>query len=813
MTAEATKAKEITVTFNKPITDASKVKATVKKGSADRACKATVDGSKIILAMDAKLIKGTYTVTVEGVADTAMTADVLVEKDEELTSYKVSSVATMKRYRDPSDSNKLKVATNSAIVTYQALNQYGERMNADKPQISCTLGTVLERDISESKVNADGSFVITDMPSVMAIQGQKGNVIVVDKKNGVNTTQEVTVSAAATPTEIEIVGVYDANSNKIDECLKENADLRSGNYYILLTAKDQYTNDFTNDVYFKELTTVTIAGGLTNVKVKPDGNDEQISKRTVNGKDYIAIQLTNADPNPNKNKAKAGSYTLMIVNQEKGMLLNASYSVAEATIIKSISITADKGLYNGAGEQELSYDIIDQNGNAVTSYAILNDSDLISFTHNNGSFKFIKNADGSAKLVYTPSPYTFTDNNNDKEYKLLTESVTLNNNTSNLMVQPLTLTLYEGKVAKSVSKLKDGTATSLALNDTLKISLADIVYADQYGNEMSAKDAGLSTKTGFSNGVAYLPVSSGGITCDYGTDADVDKLVFTSYGNNTATATVYLKLGNNVSTTNYDCKFDVVATDTKGIDASTLKIDSINGGNAYHVAAGSAVGFDGSNYNTNKRSYLRDIKVVGKIGGVDTVIPDTQYVIKSLKDNKISTDEVNGIGGAKKTTTKTATVVVQVTTQDANGTRTETELTGTFVISTDGAKIAKINDKADPHTTDGSYVLNATNRLVTAGALKAAFTYKDQYGADYDYNPSDSNKIAGAGDVLVTVDISELESGKTANDCVIVGSGTSNVNVTFAKTGTYKLSVKVFMKDADGKVTSEKDRVVTVRVN
>ena len=813
MTAEATKAKEITVTFNKPIADASKVKATVKKGSADRACKATVDGSKIILAMDAKLIKGTYTVTVEGVADTAMTADVLVEKDEELTSYKVSSVATMERYRDQND-NKLKVATNSAIVTYQALNQYGERMNADRPQISCTLGTVLESNISESKVNADGSFIITDMPSVMAIQGQKGNVIVVDKKNGVNTTQEVTVSAAATPTEIEIAGVYDANSNKIDECLKENADLSSGNYYILLTAKDQYTNDFTNDVYFKELTTVSIAGGLTNVKVAVDNsNEERIYTRTVNGKDYIAIQLTNADSA--KTKAKAGSYTLMIVNQEKGMLLNASYSVAEATIIKSISISADKGLYNGAGEQELSYDIIDQNGNAVTSYAILNDSDLVHFSRNNGVFKFVKNADGSAKLVYNPDPKSFTDNNNDKESKLLTESVTVNDNSSNLMVQPLTLTLYEGKVAKSVSKLKDGTATSLALNETLKISLGDIVYADQYGNEMSAKDAGLDTEASFRRCVGLYVVSqpAGGIRLSYGTGTDANKLLF-SAGAQTATATVYLKFDSSASTGNYDYKFDVVATDTKGIDASTLKIDSINSGNAYHVTSGSAVAFDGSTYNTdtNATSALRDIKVVGKIGGVDTVIPGTQYVIKSLKDNKISRDEATGTSSVKKTTTKTATVVVQVTTQDANGTRTETELTGTFVISTDDEKIAKINDKK-AQQNDGSYVLSATNRVVTAGALKAAFTYKDQYGADYDYDPSDSDKIAGAGDVLVTVDVSELASGTTANDCVIVGSGTSNVNVTFAKTGTYKLSVKVFMKDADGKVTSEKDRVVTVHVN
>ena len=813
MNASVTGVKTITVEFNKAIADASKVKATVKKGTADRACKATVDGAKITLAMDAKLIKGTYTVSVEGVADTAMTADVTVEKDEELTSYKVSSVATMNRQQDVT-----KAATDSAIVTYEALNQYGERMSVSVPQISCTLGTV--ENPKASTANAAGSFEVNKIPAVMAVPGTKGTVVIVDRTNGVNATQEVTVSAAATPTTVEVAGVYNANTNKIEE-LQANANLNSGNYYILFTSKDQYENAFTNSNVFQAISSVSIAGGLTNVAVVTDNNNKAVvTTRTVDGKDYLAVQLRGL----NGATAKAGTYNLTIVNQEKGMLLNNNYTVSEATIIKSVTISADKGLYVGSKEQELSYEIIDQNGNAVTSYSVLNNTSLIDFSNTYGTFKFIKKADGTAKLVYSADKEVLGSDGqrhnvivpvgtDDKKSAIITETVKVNEMTSgNFMVQPLTFTVYEAKTAKSVSKLKNDTATSLALGQTLKISFGNIVYADQYGNEMSAGDAKLDTAAKYDAAAADKKVywhieqqpANGFSVAGRGEGNDADKLVFTA-GSKNATATVYLKYGKAASTSDYDYKFSVVATDTKGIDASTLKIKSINGGKTYKVVDNKAIDFSG---NTNQGN-MSDIEVVGKIGGVDTIIPASQYVIKSLKDNNITYDEQTGANYVKKTTSKTATVVIQVTTQDASGNRTETELTGTFAISTDNEKIAKIEAVNTDVKDAGLSAVSGT--ALKADTLKTLFKYKDQYGVDYNYVVNTAT--AGAGDVLVTVDVSELASGTTANDCVIVGSGTSNVTVEFKQSGTYKISVKATMKDADGKVTSEKDCVVTITVS
>lgn len=806
MNASVTGVKTITVEFNKAIADASKVKATVKKGTADRACKATVDGSKITLAMDAKLIKGTYTVSVEGVADTAMTADVVVEKDETLTSFKVSSAATMAR---TSDANATP-ATNSAVVVFEALNQYNERMTVSDPQVSCTLGTA--RISKSATATAAGEITISDMQAVMAIQGTKGTVILVDKNNGVNANAEVTVSAVATPATLEVAGVYNANSNKIED-LKAGDKLYNGGYYILFTAKDQYENDFTNATVFNKITTISIAGGLTNVELYDDSN--YVSTRTVDGKDYLAIKLGGA-------AAKAGTYNVTIVNKERGMLLNNTYTVADSVVVKSINITADKGLYANKGEQELSYEITDQNGNSVTSYAVLNDSSVVRF--GDSRFKFVKNTDGTAKLVFdagTDADVTALNNsinkqtNDDKESTPLILTVYANPSTSsNFIVKPMTLTIYEQKIAKSVSKLKADTATVLALDKTLEVSLGDIVYADQYGNEMSAGDAGLDVAEKTVDGETVIKVTdsatvSAGQTSYYvdakdgmtvSLSSDKKKLVFdaTSVSSKSPSATVYLRYGKRATTSDYDYKFVVTATDTTGVDASTLKIKSINDGNMISAVA------DGDDYKATIT--VNDIKVVGKIGGVDTIIPSSQYVIKSTKDMTIKADEYS-----KGTKTKTASVTIQVTTQDANGTRTETELTGTFKITAATAFIAKVDGVKDAGVVAG---VSSPDATVTGSALKALFKYKDQFGGDLAYTPSTS----GAGDVKISVDVYKLPAGLSAEDCKIVGSGTSDTTVRLTRGYTvdgtdygytYTLSVKAFMVDADGKETSSK----TCKVN
>lgn len=789
MTAEATGAKQITVTFNKAIADASKVKATVKKGTADRACKATVDGTKIVLAMDAKLVQGTYTVSVEGVDTAAMTADVVVEKDETLTSFKVSSVAAMGRLNDANAT----VATDSAIITYDALNQYGERMNVSNPQVSCTLGTAAVTKAASA--TASGEITVTKMPTIMAIQGTKGTVILVDKNSGVNLNAEVTVSTSSTPATLELVGVYNANSNKIE-------DLRAGDKldgrYILFTAEDQYGNDFTNEDVFEKVTTVSLAGGLTNVAL---ATGDYVSTRTVDGKDYLAIQLA-------AGTAAAGTYNLTIVNKEKGMLLNGTYTVSDSVVIKSININADKGLYANKGEQELGYEIVDQNGNSVTSYSVLNDSNLVRFDAGDyATVKFVKNADGTAKLIYdlglnadVQNAAINRDAENDKENIPTVITVYANPQTSsNLIVKPVTFNINEKKVAKSASKLKADTATVVALGKTLDIAWDKIVYADQYGNEMSAGDAGVDKAEGVTTGAVVATQTSiyAVLTDGMAMTADTanKKFVFAAGNSKAPSATVYVRYGKAATTSNYDFKFTVTAASTTSVDASTLKIDSVKGGNAVSATLNGA----GDAYEASITE--ADIKVVAKIGGVDTVLPSDQYVIKSTKDMSIKLDDYN-----KGTKSKTATVTIQVTTQDANGNRTETELTKTFQITADSAKIAKV-DGVQAAATSGSAIA-ATGSGLVADDLKAMFKYKDQFGEGFTFVAG----AAGSGDVMVSVDIYKLAAGATADDCIIIGSGTKNTKVTFKVAGTYTLSVKAYMLDADGKETSAKDCKVNVTV-
>ena len=107
---------ESTVTFNKAVDKTTAL--TLTKGTAKPAVSETVwneAGTEAIIKTSGKLTKGTYTVSAT-VGEDALTADVVVEKDETLTSFELVG-------------NTLKAASTSnttkASIEYKALNQYG----------------------------------------------------------------------------------------------------------------------------------------------------------------------------------------------------------------------------------------------------------------------------------------------------------------------------------------------------------------------------------------------------------------------------------------------------------------------------------------------------------------------------------------------------------------------------------------------------------------------------------------------------------------------------------------------------------------
>lgn len=774
MNASVTGVKTITVEFNKAIADASKVKATVKKGTADRGCKATVDGSKITLAMDAKLTKGEYTVNVEGVADAAMTATVNVEKDETLTSFYIGE-------------NLIQTATavSGGYIYYAALNQYGEKMNANDPTANCTFGEIDTANCKSASAESNGKIAIKNIPSILAIQGTTGTVVLVDNSTGVSTTGTVTFSNPATAAEVEIVGLYNANKSKVQGITEQD---NPGNYKILMKVKDQYGNELES----KDLAgvTATIAGGLTNVEVASNTETDEKKTRSyfadmvVEGQSYVALSLKSA-------YAVAGSFTLTMVNSNKGLLLTQSFDVSKYVVIKSIKITADNGLYNNQ-ENELSYEVLDSEGKSVTSYAVLKSTTAVLSA---SQFEFIqweKQNDGTAKLIAKPKYAGFTNSKDSKETTIGTFTMSANTNTSSdYMVNTFTMTISEDRFTDGLIGIDSGVKTTVSAVPGAKISIGfdKIIYADQYGNKVTkAADGSIyptvnlalnaTTVGGATSGCSIYMASNAYFTGV--TNTTDKKYEFTASGT-PGSATVYLKYFNSntenkiATESNYDQKVILTAVKTTGVDVSTLKIDSINSGYAYKVAVGESKGLSTS-----------DIKVTAMMGGTEVEIPTSQYVVKGCENNKITAKEdTDGVNE------KTAKVTIVVSTYDNNNLETATTLTGEYKISTKNQAISKICGTNDAYAT----TTVASGTAVTVSDFEKLFKYDDQYGiagskgaSPIDYSaaktsPFDANALKG---ITYTINV---VNGYTKN-ITTSGEGTNSAKVVFHAPSTAEYGCK-----------------------
>ena len=761
MTASVKGVKTIELDFNKAIASPDAVKVTVKKGTADRECKATVDGSKITLAMTAKLIAGEYTVTVSGAADTDLVATVTVEKDETLTSFYIGE-------------NLIQTTMNATAgyIYYAPLNQYGEKMNANDPTANCTFGEYDKTDSASATGN--GKIWIKNIPSILAIKGTTGTLVLVDSTTGVSSTGTVTFSDPATASEVEMTGFYNANKSAMQDITEQD---NPGDYKLLMTVKDQYGNE----MEAKDLVGVTanIAGGLTNVVVPANKNDttqapSYFSDVVVNGKSYIALSLDNA-------YAKAGTFTLTMVNSNKGLLTTTSFDVAKYVVIKSIKITADNGLYNNQ-DNELTYEITDADGKSVTSYAVLKSTVSVLNASYIDSVRWEKQSDGSAKLIAHPSYNGFGDAKNTKETTIGTLTLAANTNTSSdYMVNTFTLTISEDRIVAGITGIDASVKTTTVIGSDIDIAYDKIVYADQYGNKV-AKGDGIYPK----NAAQVLNSAATGTEgCSVFMDknsyfkanqnASKNKYTFTAT-TNPGSATVYLKYYNSAteaakktaSASNYDQKVILTSVKTTSVDPSTLKIDSINDGYAYKVDKDTALSVSAS-----------AIKVTAKMGGTEVTIPTSQYVVKSCDNNKITTDEES-----KGTKEKTATVTVVVSTYDNNNLETVTTLTGEYKISTKNAEIAKICDVDDTVAV----IPVSSGTAITSTDFEKLFKYDDQYGiaggkGGAPINAADAIAKFGATSLNGVTYSLNVINGVTKN-ITTKGEGTNSAQVVFAAPST-----------------------------
>ena len=750
MTAAVKGVKTIEVNFNKAIASPDAVKVTVKKGTAARDCKATVDGSKITVAMEAKLTAGTYTVSVEGVDTAAMTADVVVEKDETLTSFEISDYLVAKST----------TVTTTGTIKYAALNQYGEKMTSTEPTATCSF-SANTKVTTAATATKEGEITVTGMADMLAIVGTKGTVVLVGDK-GVTTTKEISYNVAATASTVELIGTYHTNSAALKD-IKEDDTI--SDYELLFTVKDQYGYDIDANK-LGDTFSVSLVGGLTRLST-----DGTLSTRTYKDVDYVALKLqgaTNTTGGTYKT-ALAGDANLMIVNKYKGLLLNTTLTVGKNVVIKSISISADNGVYEDQ-DNELSYEIVDADGKSVTSYV-----DLKNSVFPGGGMRFERKADGSAKLLYNPgSPVVKADIKSDKNSTPQVVTVSANSQySSDFMLKTFTFTVNQKRVVKGVTGVKSDVATSTAKGGRdLEIKLTDLILADQYSNKVTS-DEGIFSKT-----MEAGKTSTGAAISVYVDDKGV---VTASLSNNkltaspkaVGTATVYLKYvataGGEATASDYDAKFNISVYDTAGVDVSTLVIDSINDGYAVKL------GKDGKTA-SGAALTVSDIKVVATVGGSKTVIPSSQLAIIKNENNELNQAEINA-----GTDTKTAKLTVQVTTWDSTNTPIETLITKEYQVSSASAKIYKVTDASDKSEAFAQKTLSGDDFI-------AQCKFKDQYGADI--------TNGSASDATYKI---ECASASSNDGYSIAHNNSSKATLELKTPGYYKFKITVTTSDGSSK--------------
>ena len=785
MTATVKGVKTVELDFNKAIASPTAVKVTVKKGTAARDCKATVDGSKITLAMDAKLTAGTYDVSVEGVDTTAMTANFNVEKDETLTSYEVA---------DNIVAHTVGAAT-EASIKYAALNQYGEKMVASNPQVSCSFGRVVATYGSKTDTNKaatvatatkEGEIIVSDIGTALSIVGTKGTVVLVDPTLGVTTTKEVTFSAPATASELEVVGTYHKNSATLKN-ITENEKI--GEYEILFVIKDQYGYAM-DSTHVKDLN-ATLAGGLTKLDLVTDSVTKKAvwSDRTIDGKDYVALSLQGYNSATN---ATAGDATLTIVNPNKGLLTTTTITVAKDVVIKSVNFTFENGVYTEA-DNELGYEIVDADGKAVTEYATITNA-LTGTTVPNATLRVERTKDGKAKFILKPTVTVPAQTGTDRASTIGTFTTYWNQNTSSdYLVKTVSYTVSQKKYAKTVSGIKADTVTSFPLDKTksYKIESNKILLADQYSNTINSDSDLFNGKTADStinaSGTAIHVASNGCI--QYKVTGDGIIITPAAVG----TATVYMsycsanaadpreaaegKSSATASPRHYDAKFTISVYDTGSVDVSTLKIKSINDG--FVVASADAI---------NNTKMASKVDVSALVGGKETIIPKSQWSIVKNENNSF-----NGEDTAKGVDTKTAKLTIQVTTWDNANTPIETTISADYTVSTKKAYLYKVTGTARATSTSS---INKAN-TVDQSAFVNEFTFKTQYNAapvgtaGTDYT---------TGDVKYTIDFVELLDTNASKDGYkITSNGTNNAKVSFTQAGKYKFKVTATSPNGDSK--------------
>ncbi len=346
--------------------------------------------------------------------------------------------------------------TTHAYAYYKVFNQFDEDVTTG------TLGnSVTATGSDNATINPKGRVVFTNANGYTMNLSQVSLALVCNT-NGVNATKVLTVGEASKLASVELKGLYKLQSGKyVEATLNEGADNSTlPNIKLVFGAKDQYGRAY--QVQDAKLTvnllSTTGLACATDTSIDVDGD----------GVNELAFKLKLADSWTGK--LGAGDVQVMTVCLNNGAQTKDTITVKANVKIDSLTITEKDGVYGGQ-DNELSFEALDTTGKAVTDFATLK---ALNSKFAGGQPRFVRNADGSAKLMYVAAANNTTVNT---PAVITFLSDTGKFSTCNISIQP-------NCVPKAIIGIKDSAVRGFITGGNISITRADLDIQDQYGNIM-----------------------------------------------------------------------------------------------------------------------------------------------------------------------------------------------------------------------------------------------------------------------------------------------------------------------------------------
>ncbi|AQZ47073.1 S-layer homology domain-containing protein [Paenibacillus larvae] len=438
---QAVSTKVLRVNFNTAVKEMDKAEFAVKKGSSTIGVDKTTwseDGKSVDLEINSKLTEGTYTVSVKGLSEQALSGSVTVE-NEKVSAIKILSDNLVKTGKKDGDKD-------IAEVGYQVLNQYGEDI---------TKATSLE--VVQEGFAADKGKLNYKKKDLK--EGDKVVVTLVDKKTAVNTSATLTVVAESKVVDVTAAGIY--NKDGKTPSLDNTAD----DFYVLVDAKDQYGKTITDEKKLSnEITVLATKGNV--VDIKKDNGIPKFEKVGDEGKVGVKLDVKNA-----------GEGLIMFVANATGANSNQLVKVAEGVKVDKITIGSPEGIIAGNEIVNIPVEVTDNKGEAVTKADKLKDI-AIGAEGGKKNQKFVEK-DGKLFIQLTT-----------KEVK--------EGETGNLIVSVTSPTgkysykvfqIKADAVATTLVGLNSKVSTSIYKDESLKLDKEDFIIEDQYGRPYTKEDA------------------------------------------------------------------------------------------------------------------------------------------------------------------------------------------------------------------------------------------------------------------------------------------------------------------------------------